>query len=187
MVMGNGFQEGESLIFDHIHRRDPQSHGLKKYPEPVLAAHEDRTRRIMASSAAKVEVMYGRVVQKRILQTMRCTLLPLWGRLNGVFLVLVHENNFDNQNKNFKYRKVILFATHPQHMFYERRGSLVAIRHDLTFEVACLIASRKIQVDAQYYEKMQVAKIWRKKSRTKVCEYCSASTCLKRFSWYQRP
>lgn len=56
MVMGNGFQEGESLIFDHIHRREPKSRGLMKYPQAVLSAHEDRTRYIMASSAAKVEV-----------------------------------------------------------------------------------------------------------------------------------
>ncbi len=151
MVMGNGFQEGESLIFDHIHRRDPESQGLKKYPEAALAAHEDRTRHIMAFSAAKVEVVYGRVVQARILQTMRCTMLPLWGRWNGIFLVLVHENNFDNQDEAYKYRRVMLFATHPQHMFYEQRGSPVAIRQDLTFEVASLITSRKIEVDAQYY------------------------------------
>ncbi|KAL8718671.1 MAG: hypothetical protein Q9225_004224 [Loekoesia sp. 1 TL-2023] len=152
MVMGNGFKEGESLIFDHIHRRDPKSQGLKTYPEAVLAAHEDRTRRIMASSAAKVEVVYGRVVQNRILQTMRCTILPLWGWLNGISLVLVYENNFDNQDEKYKYRRVILFATHPQHMFYEQRGSPVAIRQDLTFEVASLISSRKIKVDAQYYQ-----------------------------------
>ena len=107
MVLGNGFQEGESLIFDHIHRRDPKSHGLKKYPEVVLAAHEDRTRHIMAFSAAKVEVVYGRVVQNRILQTMRCTMLPLWGWLNESSLVLVHENDFDNQDEKQKHQRVI--------------------------------------------------------------------------------
>ena len=88
MVMGNGFQEGKTLLFDHLHRQSAKSEGLKTYPETVINAHEDFTRQIMGSSAAKVEIVYGRHVQKRILKIMKCSLLPLWGRFKGIFLVL---------------------------------------------------------------------------------------------------
>ncbi|KAL8896174.1 MAG: hypothetical protein Q9192_003224, partial [Flavoplaca navasiana] len=106
----------------------------------------------MASSAANVEVIYGRIVQRRILQTMSCDTLPLWGRFSEILLVLVHESNFDNAEKAFLYRKVMLFATHPQRMFYEPKGSSVAIRQDLTFEAASYITDLKVSVDIEYYQ-----------------------------------
>lgn len=36
-------------------------------------------------------------------------------------------------------------------MFYEQKGSSVAIGQDLTFEIASLITSRQVGVDAEYY------------------------------------
>ena len=105
----------------------------------------------MASSAAKVETIYGRIVQRRILQTMTCCVLPLWGRFSGILLVLVHENNFNNAEKAFMYRKVMLFVTHPQRMFYEQKGSSVAVRQDLTFEAAYYITDLKVSVNTEYY------------------------------------
>ncbi|KAL9037621.1 MAG: hypothetical protein Q9180_003614 [Flavoplaca navasiana] len=139
MLMGNAFRQGESLLFDHVHRRSAKSEGLEQYPQAVISAHEEFTRQIMASSAAKVEVIYGRIVQRRILQTMSCHILPLWGRFSEILLVLVHGSNFNNAEKAFLYRKVMLFATHPQRMFYEPKGSSVAVRQDLTFEAASYI------------------------------------------------
>ena len=152
MVMGNAFRQGESLLFDHLHRRSIKSKGLEQYPQTVIDAHEEFTRQLMASSAAKVEIVYGRIVQRRILQTMSCDILPLWGPINEILLFLVHENNFNNADKAFLYRKVLLFATHPQRMFYESRGSSIAIRQDPTFEVASYIADLKIDVDIEYYQ-----------------------------------
>jgi hypothetical protein len=114
--------------------------------------HEEFTHQILASSAAKVEVVYGRAVQKRILQTMTCYVLPLWGRFSGILLVLVYESNFNNAEEGFMFRKVIFFATHPQRMFYEREGSSVAVRQDLTFEAASCIADLKINMDLKYYQ-----------------------------------
>ena len=152
MVMGNCFRKRESLILDHIHRRDARSEGVINYPKLVCAVHEDRTRRIMALSAAKVEIVYGRVIQQRLLQTMKCTILPLWDRFNGIFLVLIHESNFENADERYKYRRVIIFAAHPHRMFYEQIGSLVAVRQDQTFEDASLITDLKVEVDTEYYQ-----------------------------------
>ena len=152
MVMGNAFRQGESLLFDHLHRRSAKSEGLEQYPQCVISAHEEFTRQLMASSAAKVEIIYGRIVQRRILQTMTCYILPLWGRFSKILLVLVHESNFNNAEKAFMYRRVMLFATHPQRMFYEQKGSSVAVRQDLTFEAASYITDLKVSVDIEYYQ-----------------------------------
>ena len=46
----------------------------------------------------------------------------------------------------------MLFATHPQRMFYERKGSSVAVRQDLTFEATSYITDLKVSVDIQYYQ-----------------------------------
>ena len=79
MVMGNAFREGKtgSLIFDYIHRQSSNSEGIQDYPQEVIAVHEDFIKRIIESSSAKVEIIYGQVAQKRILATMEVTLLPL--------------------------------------------------------------------------------------------------------------
>src|SRR5204863_9431023 len=89
MIMGNSFTEGDTLMFDHVHRRSATSEAIATYPETVLSAHEAFTHQIMSSSAARVEVIYGQHVQRRILKTMKCSLLPLWGPYSGVFLVLL--------------------------------------------------------------------------------------------------
>ena len=152
MVMGNASQEGEGLIFDHLHRCSAKSEGLDQYPQAVTKAHEDFTHQIMASSAAKVETVYGRAVQKRILQMMQCCLLPLWDHFSGVLLVLVYESNFHNAEKGIKFRKAILFVTHPQRMFYEQKGSSIAVRQDLAFEAASRIADLKLSMNPEYYQ-----------------------------------
>jgi hypothetical protein len=159
MIMGNGFQEGKTLLFDHLHRQSAKSEGLKTYPETVINTHEDFTHQIMGSSAAKVEIVYGRHVQKRILKIMKCSLLPLWDRFKGIFLALVHECNFHNADKEFRFRKVILFATHPQRFFTESKGSTIAVRQDLMIEVARCLGALEADFDPEYYQ----AQNWRSK------------------------
>jgi hypothetical protein len=99
MVMGNGFTEGATLMFDHIHRRSTKSEAIRTYSEVVLSTHEAFTHQIVPSSIARVEVIYGQHVQKQILKTMRCSLLPLWSPYSEVFLVLLYESNFSNADK----------------------------------------------------------------------------------------
>jgi len=150
MVMGNAFEKGKTLLFDHLHRRSRKSEGLIKYPAAVLKVHEEFTLRITGSSAAKAEIVYGRPVQNRVLKTIICDILPLWDRFEGILLVMVHEQNFHNAEQHFKFRKVLLCVAHPQRMFYEQTKSLISIRQDLTMEVASLITG--VNVDLEYYQ-----------------------------------
>ena len=107
MVMGIFNRKQESLIFDYIHRRNANSEGIINYAKTIIVIHDDRT---TALFAAKDD---GRTVQKRILQIMKCTILPLCHRFDRISLVFIHENNFDDANEGYKHRKVILFAAHP--------------------------------------------------------------------------
>jgi hypothetical protein len=45
-----------------------RAEGLDTYPENVLEVHENFTSRVMESSAAKVEIVYGKPVRNRILK-----------------------------------------------------------------------------------------------------------------------
>lgn len=54
MVMGNTYAQN-TLVFDHIHRRDAQSEGIQHYPQRPVGSHEDYTRDIAQSMEAKVE------------------------------------------------------------------------------------------------------------------------------------
>ena len=130
IIMGNAFEEGESLLFDHIHRRAHTSDGLKTYPESIIMLHENFTRRITGSSAAKAKIVYGDIIHSRILHTMRGVILPLWGQFSGVTMVLVQEDNFHNAEEGFRFRKAMLWATHPQRFFYEQQRSPFTIRQD---------------------------------------------------------
>ncbi|PSN62689.1 hypothetical protein BS50DRAFT_591954 [Corynespora cassiicola Philippines] len=164
MVMGGAYRKNHTLIYDHLHRRSARSEGLEEYPSAVLRAHETFTFDIMKSSAAKVEIVYGLHVQKRLLdpKRLKTTILPLWGAFAGIFLVLVHESNFANAEDDHLYRKVLLLATHPQRMFYEARGSDTARRQDLILQAATLMADPTIQFDHDYY----TAKKWMSKTPT---------------------
>lgn len=162
MVMGNGFEKGKTLLFDHLHRRSEKSEGLQKYPDAVIEAHEEFTHQIMASSAAKVEVVYGGSVQRRIYQTMKCYPLPLWGDFTGVNLFLVYESNFDNAEEGFKFRKVMFFASHPQHMFYQPKGGPQLVRQDLVLEAAYRTAGLKLDMDLHYHQERR----WTSKTPT---------------------
>ncbi|CAF9909345.1 MAG: hypothetical protein GOMPHAMPRED_006718 [Gomphillus americanus] len=59
MVMGNGANDGQTLIFDHMSRRSENSEGMDEHPQEVVRAHEEFSTRTTASSTAKVELLYG--------------------------------------------------------------------------------------------------------------------------------
>ena len=118
----------------------------------LSSAHEECTRQLTASCAVKVEIIHGRIARRRNLQTMMCYILPLWDRFSGILLILVNESNFNNAEKAFIYRRVMLFAKHPQYVFYKQRGSSVAVRQDLTFEAVFYITNLRVSVDIEYYQ-----------------------------------
>ncbi|KAF2219468.1 hypothetical protein BDZ85DRAFT_42447 [Elsinoe ampelina] len=150
MVMGNAYCRESTMIIDNLHRRHMQSEGYRDYPAEITAMHERFTQSIMDSSEAKVEVVYGKKVQAR-LRDIRCDVLPLWGCYQGVTLLLVHESNYGNALEDYAYRRIMLFATHPQRLFYEPRGSPVAdMQAKILSATACMAGS--IPLREGYFE-----------------------------------
>ena len=158
MIMENAYRENETLIYDHLHRRSKKSEGLENYPENVVECHEQFIQKIMESSHARIEAVYGRQVQVRVLHSgPKITAIPLWGSFANIVLYFVHEDNFGNKQPGHCFRIVLLFATHPQRMFYEREGGEIAVRQDRILEAAVRIADATITFQADYYQ----AKRWR--------------------------
>ncbi|KAK5452775.1 hypothetical protein LTS15_006923 [Exophiala xenobiotica] len=85
------------------------------------------------------------------------TILPLWGALSDVFLFLVHESNFSNQDETYRYRRAILFACHPQRLFYEPVGSDIARLQDSITSTATEIAKDGTPCTKDYF----LEKKWR--------------------------
>jgi hypothetical protein len=139
MLMSNAFKENETLLIDDLHRRSEKSEGYATYPKEVIECHERFTQDICESSTAKVEIMYGVHVQKRVLKRWKITPLPLWGALSGIFLFLVEESNFRNEDKKYRFRRVLMFACHPQRLYYEKEGSALAQQQDTIALVATKI------------------------------------------------
>lgn len=140
MIMGNAFQKGHTLIYDHILRRDENSEGLQKYPEDVIQCHEAFVQTVRESSEAKVEIVHGAKVRERIF---RCPsfdfeVLPLWGKYKGVSIVLDHESNYRNAEPGHKYRRIIVFAVHPQRFFFTNPEE--SVMQDRLIAVAAKIA-----------------------------------------------
>ena len=98
MVMENGWHEHDTLLFDHLHRRSRKSEGFQTFPENVGNIHEDFTRQLQDSSAAKVEVAYSSTVRTLILRNSNLTNILLWRPFNDVFLSLLHEDSFQHPN-----------------------------------------------------------------------------------------
>ncbi|KEF53300.1 uncharacterized protein A1O9_10748 [Exophiala aquamarina CBS 119918] len=140
MLMGNAFKKEDTLIFDDLHRRSEKSESYETYPQEFIDCHMDWTQGICASVTAKVEMVYGIQVQKRVRQRRAIIVLPLWGALSDVFLFRVHESNFRNQDGTYRYREAILFGCHPQRLFYETVGSDIARLQDSITATATKIA-----------------------------------------------
>lgn len=79
------------------------------------------------------------------------TILPLWGALSHVFLFLVHESNFGNQDKSYRFRRVLLFACHPQRLYYEPIGSDLAQLQDSISLTATKIAQDGTPCTKDYF------------------------------------
>lgn len=151
MVMGNVYKPGHTLLFDHIHRRDHQSEAIEEYDASLLSCHEGFTNDIAASMTAKVEIIHGAKVQRRLLLTQDFDVLPLWGDFEGVVLILAHEKDYCNGDTQFRLRRVMLMACHPQHMFYQPKGSAVAIRQDKTMVAAALMVRNCVPLVKNYF------------------------------------
>jgi hypothetical protein len=150
IIMGNAFEKGNSLIYDHLLRRDEKSEGLQMYPEEVVRCHEAFIQKVRESMEAKVEVVYGTPVKEKMLQKQayKLDLLPLWGEYEDVYIILDRESNYSNAQQGHRYRRVIVFVTHPQRFFYPKQGECA--RQDKLLAVAAKIA--RVGFIERYYE-----------------------------------
>jgi len=141
MVMGTAY-DSDTLLYDQIHRRDAKSEGDENYPSEVRNIHRAWTRQIWESPEAKVEVVYGLKATKAIIAypSIKSTPVALWGEFSGVIIHLIHEESFRNAQAEFKFRKVIIHARHPQHLFYAHGKDQVLIHQDKVLAVAAAIA-----------------------------------------------
>ncbi|KIM98509.1 hypothetical protein OIDMADRAFT_56866 [Oidiodendron maius Zn] len=150
MVMGNAYTS-DTLVYDHIHRRDTGSNGIQEYPAQVLRQHERFTRDIAESSWAKVEIIYGVKAQTRFLQTHEVDVVILWGEYKGLKLVLVHETNYRNQDERYKIRRIVLMASHPQHIFYHSCSSYITKQQEMIIRAAALMVNNAVPFVENYF------------------------------------
>ncbi len=145
-----------TLIYDHILRRDENSEGLQKYPEDVIQCHEAFVQTVRESSKAKVEIVPDAKVRERIFQcpSFDFEVLPLWGEYKGVSIVLNHESNYRNAEPGHKYRRIIVFAVHPQRFFFTNPEE--SVMQDRLITVAAKIAK------TDFVEGYYIDKKWRK-------------------------
>ena len=137
MVMGTAFEE-TTLIYDQVHRRDDTSHGSTRYPLFVRQAHQEWTGQISESSEAKVEVVYGLKAARAIMtdRNLKTTPLPLWGEYSGIILILLHETNFQNAQQEYKFRRIMVFAYHPQRLFHDHINCRYVVHQEKTLALA---------------------------------------------------
>ena len=83
LLCRTGFRKGQTLIFDHLSRREIVD-GIKKYPKEILKCHEDFVDDIRCKMLAEVEVVWGKCVRLRMQERYRegdneLEPLKLWG------------------------------------------------------------------------------------------------------------
>lgn len=156
-MMENTYTQN-TLVFDHVyhvHRRDVQSEGIENYLERLLSSHEGYTSNIAQSMEAKVEIIYGGKLRERMLQTQKFEILPLWGDFEGVVLLLALESSYGNADPQYRFRRIMLAASHPQHMFYQSRGNFTALRQDKVMKAAGLMVCGAVPwVDRYFADKL---------------------------------
>jgi hypothetical protein len=137
------------LIYDHLLRRDENS-GLETYPEAFKECHEAYVQKVRESMEAKVEVVYGTKVKKRMLQKQAFKFDPLrlWGEYEDICIFLDCESNYSNAQQEHQYRRVIIFAIHPQRLFYSPEEE--PARQDKFLTVATKISG--VNSIERYYE-----------------------------------
>ena len=154
MIMGTAY-DNTTLMYDQVHRRDPESHGSTRYPQHVQQTHKEWTRQISESSEAKVEVVYGAKAIRAIMTDpeVKMTPLPLWGEYSGMILLLIHEENFRNAQDRYKFRKIMVRAYHPQRLFVDPVDGQYVCYQEQAITVAAAMA-RVHHIPNYYREKL---------------------------------
>jgi hypothetical protein len=116
--MQNGFKKGQTLIFDHLSRREIVD-GIKKYPKEILKCHEDFVDDIRCKMLAEVEVVWGKCVRLRMQERYRegdneLEPLKLWGEYQDVTIFLNWEVSSTVRGDTKPLVRFIVFVMHPQ-------------------------------------------------------------------------
>jgi hypothetical protein len=96
---------------------------------------------------AKVEVIYGKKAMQLLVtdSKVQITPLPLWGDYTGVVLYLLHEDNFDNAQEGYTFRRAALSAYHPQRLFYDTaNGAFVTLQEKIVAAAAAMAGMNHI-------------------------------------------
>lgn len=115
LVMANAFVKGKTLIYDHLARREVVD-GLVNYSEHILRCHEAWLLKIRRNMLTKVEILYGRSIQKRMLSICDLERLPLWDRHSGIAVYL--EWMSDDPESPARLARLLVFAMHPQNFLF---------------------------------------------------------------------
>jgi hypothetical protein len=137
LIMANTFVRGKTLIYDHIARREIVD-GLLDYPEQILRCHEAWLSALRDNMLAKVEIVYGRVAQKRMLEICDFEQLTLWGEHREVTVYLEWISCDDQISRTLI--RFLVFAMHPQ-VFLLPWGRKFAKKQDFLTSIAHSLAS----------------------------------------------
>ncbi|KAK4938537.1 hypothetical protein LTR10_021069 [Elasticomyces elasticus] len=139
LVMQNGFKKGQTLIFDHLSRRDIVD-GIKLYPKEILKCHEDFIDEIRSKMLAEVEVVWGK---------------DLWGEYEDVTVYLEWEvSPTIGEHTSRRLVRFITFVIHPQFFMYPS-GRKQARWQDLHLTVAGRLA--RVEMIEDFYQKVPPA------------------------------
>lgn len=79
------------------------------------------------------------------------TLLLLWDTLEGHYIALDREKNYENEDGKFWIGRVRLFAAHPQLRFYQPVGSALAQRQDVITLIATQMMATGFECQDQHH------------------------------------
>ncbi|KAL7959101.1 hypothetical protein V8C34DRAFT_323368 [Trichoderma compactum] len=86
--------------------------------------------------------------------------MPLWGDFEGVVLLLALEFSYGNADPRYRFRRIMLAASHPQHMFYQSRGNVTALRQDKVMKAAALMVCGAVPwVDGYFSDKLWMSRV----------------------------
>lgn len=143
----NNVQNTEAVILDHTFRREVVDPFIK-YPENILHCHEQHLAVVRQHATAAVEVVYGRLVRRRMLQTLNITRLKLWGSYRDCE-IFFEWNKKGDASTNRRILRIIVFAYHPQ-CFLQAWGREWASEQDRSMTIASKLS--KVDVRADFYQ-----------------------------------
>lgn len=147
ILLQSGITSENSLIFDHLARRDNVD-GYKEYTKEVLACHENIVLELRKRMGAYVEIVFGGATRDRMQKILNLEPFPLWGRHQDTPLYLEWHHAISTEQDYgphiSQYRssgvkqlkRFILFAHHPQAFTFPWGPRSYGKYEDLSMEAA---------------------------------------------------